>query len=256
VPVQSARPFVILTAPRSGSAWLVDVLNSHPRIVAYGELFVPEAHEREGAYGTRDRPLFTNYAEMDGRGRSRLGLLRKRIAYLNAVYDRDDADCVGFKLVYKQATVNPGVLTYLALRRAKAVHLIRSNVLDSVISWETARARRLFHARKGDEVKPIEVELDTATLLDRLDHHEYAITVARGWIRNLRLPYTETFYEELTGPKRNEKLGRILSFLGVEPSALGSDFVRMNPADHRQLLANYDEVRDTLSGSRFEWMLR
>jgi LPS sulfotransferase NodH len=251
-----ARPFVILTAPRSGSAWLVDVLNSHPHIAVHGELFVPGAREREGEYGSRDRPLFTSWAERDGRGRSKLGLFRKRIAYLNAVYDRDDADCVGFKLVYKQATLNPGVLTYLSVRRAKVVHLIRSNVLDSVISWETARTRRLFHARKGDEVRPIKIELDATALLDRLDHHQYAITVARGWIRNLRLPYTETFYEELTGPKGDEKLGRILSFLGVEPSPLGSDFVRMNPTEHRELLANYDEVRETLRGSRFEWMLR
>jgi LPS sulfotransferase NodH len=256
VPVESARPFVVLTAPRSGSAWLVDALNDHPRIAAYGELFVPGTREREGAYGSQDRPFFTAYAATDGRGRSRLALLRKRIAYLNAVYGRDDVACVGFKLVYKQATLNPGLLAYLSLRRAKVVHLIRSNVLDSVISWETARARRLFHARKGDEVKTIKIELDTTALLDRLDHHEYAITVARGWIRNLRLPYTETFYEELTGPKRDEKLGKILSFLGVEPRVLGSDFVRMNPTDHRELLANYDEVRDTLSGSRFEWMLR
>jgi LPS sulfotransferase NodH len=251
-----ARPFVILTAPRTGSAWLVDALNSHPRIAAYGELFVPGAREREGEYGSRDRPLFTSYAETDGRSRSRVGLLRKRIAYLNAVYGRDDVDCVGFKLIYKQATLNPGVLAYLSLRRAKVVHLIRSNVLDSVISWETARARRLFHARQGDDVKPAKVELDAAALLDRLDYHEYAITVARGWIRNLRLPYTETFYEELTGPKRDEKLARILSFLGVEPSALGSDLVRMNPTEHSELLTNYDEIRDTLRGSRFEWMLR
>lgn len=256
MPVKSARPFVILTAPRSGSAWLVDALNSHPRIAAYGELFVPGAREREGAYGSQDRPFFTTYVGPNGRGRSRLGLLRKRIAYLNAVYSRDDADCVGFKLVYKQATLNPGLLTYLSLRRAKVVHLIRSNVLDSVISWETARARRLFHAWEGDEIEPIKIELDTTALLDRLDHHEYAITVARGWIRNLHLPYTEAFYEELTGPKRDEKLAKILTFLAVAPSALGSDLVRMNPTEHRKLLANYDEVRDTLLGSRFEWMLR
>ena len=30
----------------------------------------------------------------------------------------------------------------------------------------------------------------------------------------------------------------------------------MNPADNRKLIANYDEVRHALAGSRFEWMLR
>jgi len=127
-----ATPFVILTAPRSGSAWLVDGLNNHPRVAAYGELFVPETRGREGAYGRQDVPLFTNYVG-NGSGRfSRLGLLRKRVAYLNGLYGRSDTDCVGFKLVYSHATLNPGVLTYLSIRRVKVVHLIRSNVLDSV----------------------------------------------------------------------------------------------------------------------------
>jgi hypothetical protein len=136
--------------------------------------------------------------------------------------------------------------------------LIRSNVLDSVISWETARARGLFHARKGDVLESVRVELDADTLLETLDHHEYAIAVARSWIRNLRLPYTEAFYEELTGVRRDEKLARLLAFLDVEPTVaeLGSELVRMNPADHRKLIANYDEIRHALAGSRFEWMLR
>lgn len=254
----SATPFVILTAPRSGSARLVDVLNSHPRVAAYGELFLPGTQEDERVCGSQNPPLFTRYALNDGRPRSKVGLLRKRIAYLNGLYGRNEAEWVGFKLVYKQASLNPGVLTYLTLRRAKVVHLIRSNVLDSVISWETARARGLFHARKGDVVAPVRVELDEETLPERLDHHEYAIALARGWIRNLRLPYTEAFYEELTGPRQAEKLARILAFLGIEPTAgaLRSDLVRMNPTDHRELIANYDEIRSTLAGSRFEWMLR
>ena len=102
------------------------------------------------------------------------------------------------------------------------------------------------------------IELDPETLLERLDHHEYAISLARSWIRNLRLPYTEAFYEELTGARQDEKLARLLAFFGVEPTIaeLSSELVRMNPADNRKLIANYDEVRQALAGSRFEWMLR
>ena len=208
----SATPFVILTAPRTGSSWLVDSLNNHPQVAAHGELFVPEARELESAYGSHDLPYFDTYARNGGRPRSKLGLLRKRVAYLNELYGRSEVDCVGFKLSYKQATLNPGVLTYLSLRRARVVHLIRSNILASVVSWETAQARQFFHARKGDAVEPVSIELDPETLLERLDHHEYAITLARSWIRNLRLPYTEAFYEELTGVRQDEKLARLLAF--------------------------------------------
>jgi LPS sulfotransferase NodH len=250
-------PFVILTAPRTGSAWLTDVLNSHPQITAYGELFIPEPGDGE-AYGGQNLPYFVDYVGNGIVRHSRLGLLRKRISYLNHLYGGNDVDCIGFKLVYKQAGLNPGLLTYLSLRRARVVHLIRSNLLDSVISWETAHARQLFHPQVGDVIAPTRVELDSKHLLQRLDYHEYAISLARSWIRNLRLPYTEAFYEELTGPRKDEMLARILAFLGVKQTAetLATDLVRANPTDHRQLLANYDEIRTTLTGSRFEWMLR
>ena len=47
----SATPFVILTAPRTGSSWLVDSLNNHPQVVAHSELFVSEAREFEPRTG-------------------------------------------------------------------------------------------------------------------------------------------------------------------------------------------------------------
>jgi LPS sulfotransferase NodH len=117
----SATPFVILTAPRTGSSWLVDLLNNHPQVAAHGELFVPEAREFENAYGSHDLPYFDTYARNGGRPRSKLGLLRKRVAYLNELNGRSEVDCVGFKVSYKQATLSPGVLTYLSLRRARVV---------------------------------------------------------------------------------------------------------------------------------------
>jgi LPS sulfotransferase NodH len=251
--------FILLTAPRSGSAWLVDLLNSHPEVTTYGELFQPEADELP-AYGSRDVPTFKTYVSSREKGKSpktKAGLLRRRISYVNALYSkRSDAAAVGFKLMYRQVSINPGLLPYLALRRTRIVHLIRTNVLDSVVSHETARARGVFHIHSGEPVAKVRVQLDADNLATRLDQHELSIANARSTLSRLRFPQLETFYEELTGPRGDAELARILDFLGVERGELVSSLVRANDAPHAELLTNYDEVRRALTGSRFEWMLR
>jgi LPS sulfotransferase NodH len=252
--VSRATPFILLAAPRSGSAWLVDLLNSHPDVTAYGELFQPEADE-PSPYGNRDVRTFK--AHLSDRPASRAGLVRRRISYVNAVYgSRSGAAAVGFKLMYRQASINPGLLPYLALRRARVVHLIRANVLDSVVSHEAARARGVFHIHRGEPVKKVRVQLDAGDLVNRLGQHEHSIASARSSLSRLRFRQLETFYEELIGRQGDAELVRILDFLGVGGRQLGSSLVRVNDAPHAELIENYDEVRAALTGSRFESMLR
>jgi hypothetical protein len=250
--------FLLLTAPRTGSTWLVDLLNSHPQITAYGELLLPEG---SGALpgGCQDIPYFTASLEERGRPRTRAGHVHRKIVFLNELYaERDGIAAVGFKLTYRQASLNPGLLPYLSLRRVRVVHLIRTNLLDSVVSFEAAQARRVFHVQRGEPLTRVRVRLDADSLLDRLEQHDFSVTRSRARLVTLRFPFMETFYEELVGSRRDEKLARVLGFLGVPPvvGALESPFVRVNAAPQAELIENYEEVCGVLAGSRFEWMLK
>jgi hypothetical protein len=254
---RSTTPFLVLTAPRTGSTWLVDLLNSHPQVAAYGELLLPEG---SGAIpgGSQDIPYFTAFLEARGRPRTHAARVRRKLAFLNELYaERDGIAAVGFKLTYRQASLNPGLLPYLSLRRVRVVHLIRTNLLDSVVSFEAARARRVFHVQRGEPLTSVRVHLDPASLLDRLDQHDFSVTRSRVRLSTLRFPFIEIFYEELVGSRRDEKLARVLDFLGVraDVGALDSPFVRVNAAPQAELIENYEEVRGVLAGSRFEWML-
>ena len=57
MPATKPTAFVVFTSPRTGSSWLIDLLDSHPRIAAYAELFLPGDRSTPD-YGSQDLPRF------------------------------------------------------------------------------------------------------------------------------------------------------------------------------------------------------
>ena len=243
-------PFILLTKSRSGSKWLVELLDTHEQLAVYGELYGGAQVRRD--YGAQGVPRFEEYI------RSRSGRLPRaalRARYLHAALDsRRDVRAVGVKFVYRHAT--RGVHWYLAARRARVVHLIRSNLLDALLSYEVGSARGFRGARIGEQTPAASVHLDAGGLRERLVQHERSITRARSRLLLYRIPALEVFYEELVS-KHEETMGGILAFLGVgapvEP--LQSTFAPIDDVPREDVVANLDEVREALAGTRFEWML-
>jgi LPS sulfotransferase NodH len=252
---RSPVPFVVLTSPRSGSGWLIDMLSSHPEVVAYAELFHLERRTAPG-YGASDIPYFEPYLDSVSPWTTRARLYH-RAALLGRVYaGRPGARAVGFKLMYDQAQAHRGLLELLSLRRARVVHLTRANLLEALISWQVARETGIYHTRRGEIAPRTVVSLDAEGLHARLAQDELAVLRARSRLERLRLTRLEVSYEELVA-HREETLTSVLGFLGVEPrlDLLDSRLVRSSPSRHLELVENADEVRATLAGTRFEWML-
>jgi LPS sulfotransferase NodH len=243
-------PFVVLTKARSGSKWLVELLDSHGEIAAYGEMLGGDQVSAD--YGATGYPRYTSWLD----AHRRLPRSLARVSYLHGLFaSHPDAKAVGVKLVYGH--LGRDLLAYCAARRVRIVHLVRHNVLDAVISYEVAKARGLFASRIGDVVPPVRVTLDAPTLRMRLEEHEFSITCARAAILRYRLPWLDVSYDELVG-RHHETLAGACRFLGVDPSVdeLRSTFVRMNEAARNDVVENLEEVRAALAGTRFEWMLR
>jgi LPS sulfotransferase NodH len=184
-------------------------------------------------------------------------LAPRRIAYLNRLYSKSEMDAVGFKLMYGHPRMHPGLLPYLALRRVRALHLVRTNLLDQVLSWETARARGLFRAHAGDDVPQTTVRLETESLVDRLEELEARIERGRRTLRRMRVPTLEIEYEQLV-ERPAALISEAFRFLNVDSAddwAPGSTLVRMNWTPRLELIENVDEVARTLRGTRFSSML-
>jgi LPS sulfotransferase NodH len=248
--------FVVLSTQRSGSTWVVDMLNSHPRVQAYSELFM---HGGEGRpkWGKEQDLLYwqTFIAEKGG------GRLRRQYwlwHYLGRAFSaRPGIDAVGFKLMYSQLTrIAKPLMPALWLKRARIIHLMRRNALDVVLSKEAGGARHgVLHAHDGEEVESVRLRLDPDTLVRRLTLHDRAVAGARVRFKRVGVPYHEVLYEDLV---ENEQPGfdELFRFLEVEPQRVSSSLQKVNPSAHEQLIENYGEVREVLEGTEFAPLLR
>lgn len=247
--------FIVFTSPRSGSSWLLDLLDSHPQIAAYAELFLPGDRTAPN-YGSRDVQRFeTKLAP--GRPSGGWRLVPRRLAYLRRLFAvRPGVGAIGFKLMYEHPPAHPGVLPYLAVRRTRVVHLVRTNSLDQVVSWETATARGLFRVHAGEDVPPVRVRLDAATLATRLEKMAQATARARRTLDRYRLPALELTYEQLLhDPKATADL--VAQFLGIKADMWqpASTLIPMNTAPRQDVIDNLGEVESALAGTQFSWML-
>lgn len=246
-------PFVVLAKTRSGSKWLIELLDSHEELAVYGEMLGGDQVPAD--YGATGYPRFSSHLGLRG-ARRRLPSAYVRVAYLHGLFaSQPEVKAVGLKLVYGH--LGRDLLTYFAARRVRILHLVRSNVLDTLLSYELAKARGLFATREGDEVPPAKVTLDPWTLRKWLEEHEFQIACGRSTILRYRLPWLEVSYEELVG-RRDETLAGICRYLGVRPAVaeLRSTFAPVDDVPRQDAISNLDEVSAALAGSRFEWMLR
>jgi LPS sulfotransferase NodH len=244
---------VILATQRTGSTWLTDMLDSHPEIESYEELFLP-AEDHHRTWGRPDREFFHEYYARQAGRRGRLARTAHAVRYLEELYaPRPETRAVGMKLMYSQLKADPWLLAYIVSRRVRVLHLVRTNLLDVIVSAETAKARSQYHAVESDAVEQPAVHLRPEQLLPELEVLQRSVDKIRLLLRVLPVPSIEISYEELT--RDGSAVYPVLRLLRVEPRPLDSRFVKLNRRPRQRLIANFDEVERALRSTRFEGFL-
>ena len=246
--------FVILTTQRSGSSWLVDLLDDHPALAVYGELFRVTDTTVSGHGATR----VPNFEVMVGPSTfsTAPGLAPRRYRYLRGlVRAHPRARAVGFKLMYDQTRDHPGLVLALTAVGARVVHLVRRDLLSAVVSFEIASEHDRWHYYEGDAVERRRLRADTRELLTRLRERDAEIERFRRTLRRLPMPVHEVVYEDLVA-RRDEVLRGVTDFLGVPASTrpLRSELVRPTAGRTADLLVNRDEVRAVLADTEYGWL--
>jgi LPS sulfotransferase NodH len=167
--------------------------------------------------------------------------------YLQRLYAQPGFDAVGFKLMRTHCRQFPTVVQYLVNEMVPAIHVVRRNVLKTVISRETTRQRKLFHAKSNVPVQKISI--DVKSLLPAL---ERIVADNKEWERIFsNSPYLQVSYESFVS-YREAELRRIYEFLSVKPDiSVSSSLVKINPDAIRDVLLNYEEVCRVLEGTPF-----
>ena len=242
--------FIVLTTNRSGSEWEISTLNSLHDVTAQGELFLPRARKSERRWDTDfARPRFIE-TKPDGLPFRPFSVF----SYLNALYSTPGK--VGFKLMYAQLGLYPEILAYLIWHRIRVVHLVRRNHLDVLLSFAVKAKLGKAHLLSGQSAPDeLRVELETDDLVQRLELLEKRQNLARKLLVWCRLPHMEIAYEDLL--RDQDRFQLIWDFLSIRPTdpSPRSTLVKIRKGGHREVIMNYDQVKERLANSKFAGLL-
>jgi Sulfotransferase family len=231
--------YVIIGLGRCGSNMLRGLLNSHPRILALGELF----RDLQGlpAY---DLPLFSA-SRADGRlfRAEPVRFLERRIfkpypSYLSAV---------GFKGIYSQLArpeMSP-VLDHLRdQEQLKVIHLKRRDTLKTYLSHLQAKQHQRWINTTGikQRHRPLAIAVDQFRDFYRR---------ARDWEGRCDEVFRhhqkiELFYEDLVADFDGE-MSRVQAFLGVERRKVVPLTYRQSYLPLSAAISNYAEIEEELA---------
>ena len=240
--------FVLLATQRSGSTWIAELLNNAaPDVATYGELFLEQ--RRTWDVGPEDVLRFTEHPASETRWSRPLGTFR----YLRELYDRPGT--VGFKLMYSQLQAFPEAWAYIATG-VKVVHLVRSNVLDTLISTYMTQARGAYHSHEAAAVaQASSIVLKPETIVAELDRIDSKISYVRKLVACSPCPSLEINYETVRADP-DSTIDEVASFIGTEVhSGVTSTLRKLRTSNKRATIENYTEIASELAGSKYERLL-
>jgi len=220
--------FVLFSRGRTGSKLLVQLLNSHPAVRCEGEVLNGFFW---GAIGQR---LLLPLCK-----RQPLPLLYYRAA-------RSGAQAWGCKLFANQCSQPRQVVTGLARRDWRIVHLWRRDLLSQALSLEVARATGRWHRQlnrpegaTGVVLDPEAVRLSVAEML--VQHERYQ-QLLQG------IPHREVIYEDhLADPlRRDHAMRELLAWLGLPDAPLTTTLATTWEQPYCELVTNYAEIEHHL----------
>jgi hypothetical protein len=231
----------LLAARRSGSSYLLSFLNSHPQVKCYKNAFHRKRLLKNVAYLEKKSTLFYKFRSASIRRRIDFLLNRKNLItnFLTELYSSAKSfETVVIKISYPNEY--PETLEWAIKNDIGIIHLIRRNLLKSIVYHSTSRA------------EPI-IRLSPRLLKKRLDERIKQIEKYRSMFKNSH--YYEVFDESIVADRKVVS-SHLLDFISVNsflPLTFGER--RKNPG-LEDILENYKEIVQALRGSVYEKFLR
>lgn len=236
------QKFIVLTRARSGSNFLISLLQSHPSIRAFEEIFPRK--ETKIHWGYAQYPYSSEVLKM-----------RKEepVKFLDKVVFRKfspSVSAVGFKLFYYQAqsAERQQIWQYLEGNKdIKVIHLKRENLLKVCLSHCLAETTNQW-TLKDEKYRQnsVAVQLDYDDCLKLFEE-------TKKWEEEYDIFFNEhqkieIIYENLVQNTR-EETKRIQQFLEVKPKKLYSLTLKQNRGALPEIISNYYELKEKFEDS-------
>jgi LPS sulfotransferase NodH len=234
--------FVVLGRSRVGSNLLRGLLNAHPHVAAFGEIFRAD-----------------NCLDWDHTGyfqsRAAQALLQQDpVRFLDSkVFGRYPASirAVGFKLFYYHARDGrkASVWEYLRGRTdLRIIHLKRRNVLRTHLSRQRAAVTDQWVNTSGQPDNAVVVRLNYEECLrDFVQTRAWEEQCDRDFADH---PIFQVEYENLVGDYGAETRS-LQAFLGLEPCAVTPSTFQQTRQPLSAMIANYAELREKFAGTQW-----
>lgn len=244
------KVFCILGLPRSGTTWLVDLLDRHPLTHCSNEVLIRDPFVHGVPLRGVPRPEVTSCG---------FKILEWQNSWwLPSLMRQPDVPVV---LLWRENAVRH-LYSITAARRSGIYHdkPVGRQLLDRI--RHGSRALAMGELRYAAFAARTTLAMSMTALLGRsgyrsmplriapaeLDRHLEARSQRIGFLRyTLKSrggPWWDVRYEQLAGPSHSDTMHRILEFLGLPPAEMGSSVRRLNAKPLRELLQNHDELEE------------
>lgn len=225
-----ARPLYLLAEPRSGSTWLMQTMDSHPRITMAGELLNPD--------------LFPETGDFSGLPSERYG---ECLDYLEQHSSDKNDYWTGCKILFPHLEkvgldFGEALLKRIARNGGRCLFLIRRDLLRARVSQELARTLGRWHVQHGEQPIKTTLAVDPATIWMRMDRSWKQRERVRACLQSHAPRVMELTYEDLFHQPRYW-LRRIAAFLEISPRKFRrSREIKANPDHPWQVVENFGDL--------------
>lgn len=240
------RRFIILTTARSGSNFLLGMLNAHSQVLAFGELF------REKKTIGWDIDPYDRYLQSH-----RLKRLSQTdpVAFLkNHVFINfpGKIKAVGFKIFYYHAQDESRGHLWGFLRGQNdinVIHLKRMNTLKTMLSLKKAFLTNKWTQTSLEHEERSSISLDYDECLENFNWTHKSQKQFDIFFQNH--PKLNVTYEDLASDTDKE-LARIQKFLGIDYEICKPATIKQSNQILSQAISNYSELKAKFKNTQWE----
>ncbi len=244
------QKFIILSAGRSGSNFLVSLLQSHSKIKVYNEVF----HFHKPLWGYLGMEYKNSVERLELREKNLTQYIEKEI------YNRHpkNIEAVGFKLLYLHMEKNIELehwrreifQAFGNFKNLKIIHLRRNNLLKAYLSSAIAlRDNRWILEQKNsfDNVSPIKLSYEQCLqYFEEVQSHINKYTQLFS-----SYPIIDIYYEDLCS-NLNTVTKEIQDFLDIEFQELKTSTKKIIRSPLSSQIINYQDLKNQFSNTMYE----
>lgn len=238
------QKFVIICRKRTGSNFLVSLLQSHPKIRAFGEVFGDEEQIHWGY------PSYSSEKVLQTRKKD-------PTKFLDKIVFRDflkSTEAVGFKLLYQeeQNFSEKTICEYLKkIKNLNVIHLKRRNILANYISWQIAKKTDVWILLKHQNNHKPKLEIDYEDCLNYFQKTKALEKEHESFFDKHSRQIHTLYYEDLVANTEKEIQG-IQQFLGVESLPLIHYTRKQEQRPLKEIITNYDELKEKFADTPWQ----